>query len=139
LWRLLAQRNRFRWSAVEKACGFLAGEGDGLRLVTLYLFPEGRNIDGEGEGLIVHSRAELAKIGEADAEFQQRGKFMRLVSARRDADLVDRAPKAIARTRVVMAQVGRALSGGGADEDEAQVAFKLIGKFFQGKRAFFDA
>ena len=43
---------------------------------------------GKGEGLMVHARAELAKIGEADAEFQQLRKFMRLVSARRDADLV---------------------------------------------------
>jgi len=54
---------------------------------------------------MIHSRAELANIGEADAEFQQRRKFMRLVSARRDTDLVDRAPEAIAAMRVVMAQV----------------------------------
>jgi hypothetical protein len=55
---------------------------------------------------MVHSSAELAKIGEADAEFQQCGKFMRFVSAWRDTDLVDGAPKAIAGTCVVMAQVG---------------------------------
>jgi hypothetical protein len=52
---------------------------------------------------MVHSRAEFAKIGEANTDFQQRLKFMRLVSARRYADLVDRAPKAIAGMRVVRA------------------------------------
>ena len=80
---------------------------------------------------MVHSHTELANIGEADAEFQQRGKFMRLVSARRDADLVDRPPEAIAETRVVMAGIGGALAGGGADEDQAQVILKLVGEFFQ--------
>jgi len=80
---------------------------------------------------MVHSRAELAQIGEANAEFQQRGKFMRLLSARRNADLMDRAPEVIPRTRVVMAEVSGPLSGGGADEDEAQVRLKLVGKLFQ--------
>ena len=51
---------------------------------------------------MVHSRAQFAHIGEANAEFQQAWKFMRLISARRDADLVDRAPKAIAGMRVVV-------------------------------------
>jgi hypothetical protein len=45
---------------------------------------------------MVHSRAGLAHIREANAELQQARKFMRFISARRDADLVDRAPKAIA-------------------------------------------
>jgi hypothetical protein len=54
---------------------------------------------------MVHSRAELANIAEADAEFQQIGKFMRRVSARRDADLVQRAPETIAGMDVVMAEV----------------------------------
>jgi len=80
---------------------------------------------------MVHPRAELANIGEADAEAQERGKFMRLVPARRDADLVQRAPKAIAGMRVVVAQVGRPLSGGGADEDQAKVLLKLVREFFQ--------
>ena len=56
---------------------------------------------------------------------------MRLVAARCDADLVERAPKAIAATRVVMAQIGGALSGGGADEYEAEARLKLVGKLFQ--------
>ncbi len=55
---------------------------------------------------MVHSRAAFAHIGEANTEFQQAWKFMRLISARRDADLVERRPKAIAGTRVVMTQVG---------------------------------
>ncbi len=55
---------------------------------------------------MVHSRTGFAHIGEANAELQQAWKFMRLISARRYADLVDRAPKAIAGMRVVMAQVG---------------------------------
>jgi len=104
--KLPAQRNRFRRSSIEKARGLLAGEGDGLRSISPHLFPESRNIDGEVEGLMVHSRADLAHIGEANAEFQQARKFMRFISARRDADLVDRAPKAIAGMRIVMAYVG---------------------------------
>jgi hypothetical protein len=65
---------------------------------------------------------------------------MRLVWARRDADLVDRAPKTIAGTRIVMAEVSGALSGSGADEDKAQVILKLVGEFFQSVHAlFFEA
>ena len=79
---------------------------------------------------MVHARAELAQIGEADAEFQQLGKFMRRVSARREADLVQRAPEAIAGMRVVMACSGRALARGGADEDEAEAGLELVGEFF---------
>jgi hypothetical protein len=60
---------------------------------------------------MVHPGAELANIGETNSEFPERGKFMGLVSARRDADLVERAPKAIAGMRVVMANVCRPLSG----------------------------
>ena len=67
--------------------------------MTPHLFPETRDIDGEGERYAIHSRAELAQIGEADAEAQERRKFMRRVAARRDADLVDRAPEAIAGMR----------------------------------------
>ena len=84
---------------------------------------------------MVHSRTELAEVGEADAELQQRGKFTRLVSARRDADLVDGAPEAIAGTGVVVAEVSGALSGGGADEDEAEVRLELVGKAFGGSRS----
>ena len=61
---------------------------------------------------------------------------MRFVSPRRDADLMDRAPEAIAGMRVVMAQLGRPLAGGGADEDEAETVLQLVGKFFQRVRAF---
>jgi len=49
---------------------------------------------------MVHSRAGFAHIGEANAEFQQAWKFMGFIAARRDADLVDRAPEAIAGMRV---------------------------------------
>jgi hypothetical protein len=80
---------------------------------------------------MVHSRAELAKIGKADAEFQQRRKLIRRVSARRDTDLMDSAPETIAGMRVVMAQVGGSLARGGADEDEAEVMQELVGEFFQ--------
>ena len=85
---------------------------------------------------MVHSRAELAKIGEANAEFQQFAKFMRRVSARRDADLMDRAPEAIAGMRIVMAGVGGPPARGGADEDQSQMLGKLVGKFFQRRRLF---
>jgi len=67
---LPAQRNRFRRPSIKQARGLLAGEGDGLRPVSQHLFPEGRNIDGKGEGLVVHSCAKLANVGEANAEFQ---------------------------------------------------------------------
>ena len=55
---------------------------------------------------MVHSRTDLAHVGEANAEFQQAWKLMRFIPARRDADLVDRAPKAIAGMRVVVTCVG---------------------------------
>jgi hypothetical protein len=55
---------------------------------------------------MVHSRAEFANIGEANAEVQQLRKFMRLVSAWGYTDLVDRAPKAVAMMCVVMTEVG---------------------------------
>ena len=136
LWRLPADRNGFRRTSIEKARGLLAGEGDGLRPIAPHLFPERLDIDGEGERVTVHARTELAKIREADAEFQQRLKFMRLVSARRDADLVDRAPEAIAGMGVVMAQVGRPPAGSSANEDQSQMLLKLIGKSFQRVRPF---
>ena len=83
---------------------------------------------------MVHSRTEFTHVGEANAEFQEFAKFMRLVSARRYADIVQRAPKSIAGMRVVMAQVGRPLSGSGADEDQSKVFLKLVGKLFQSVR-----
>ena len=135
--RLSAQRNSLRRTSIEKARSLLAGESDGHRPIAPHLFPEGRNIDGGGEGLIVHSRAELANIGEANAEFQQRRKLMRLVSARRYADLVNCAPKAIAGMRVVMAQVGRPLSGSGADEDQSKMLLNLVRKSFHRVRTLF--
>ena len=68
---------------------------------------------------MVHSRTDFAHVGETNAALQQARKFMRFISARRDADLVDRAPEAIAGMRVVMAFVGGSLAGGGADEDQS--------------------
>jgi len=79
---------------------------------------------------MVHPRAGLAHIGEANAELQKSWKFVRFKSARRDADLVDRAPKAIAGMRVVVTYVGGSLAGSGADEDQAQTILKLVRKFF---------
>ncbi len=117
--KLSAQRNRFRRSSIEKARGLLAGEGDCLRPISQHLFTESRNVDEEVEGLVVHSRADFAHIGEANAELQQARKFMRFIPARRDADLVDRAPKAIAGMRVVMTCVGCPPTGSGADEDQS--------------------
>jgi hypothetical protein len=80
---------------------------------------------------MIHSRAELAKIGEADAEFQQFRKFKRRVLARRYADLVDRAPEAITGMRIVMAEISGALASGSTDEDEAEMVLELVGEFFQ--------
>jgi hypothetical protein len=55
---------------------------------------------------MVHSCGQFAHVGEANAEFEQAWKFMRLISARRDPDLVDRAPKAIAGMGLVVTYVG---------------------------------
>src|SRR5258708_33496643 len=63
LWRLPPQRKRVRRSSIKKARGLFAGEGDCLRSISQHLFPEGRKIDGEVEGLMVHSRTDLAHIG----------------------------------------------------------------------------
>jgi hypothetical protein len=131
LWRLSAEGYRFRRTSIEKARSLLAGEGDGHRPMAPHLFPKGWNIDREGEGLMVHPGAELANIGETNSEFPERGKFVRFVPSRRDADLVERAPKAIAGMRVVMANVCRPLSGSGADEDQSKMFLKLVGKLFQ--------
>ncbi len=79
---------------------------------------------------MVHTRTDLAHIGKADAKFQQRWKLTRFVKARRQADLMDRAPKAIAGVRVVVAHVGRPRTCGGADEDQSQILLKLIRKLF---------
>ena len=68
---------------------------------------------------MVHSRTGLAHIGEANAEFQQSWKFMRFILARRYADPVDRAPKAIAGMSIIMTYLGCPLSSSGADEDQS--------------------
>ena len=67
---------------------------------------------------MIHSRAGLAHIGEADAKIQQAWKLMRLILAWRYPGLVDGAPKAIAGMGVIVAHVGRPLSSSGADEDQ---------------------
>jgi hypothetical protein len=54
---------------------------------------------------------------------------MRLVSARRDPDLVDGAPEAIAGMRVVMACFSGAAASRGPDEDQPQVIPKLVREF----------
>ena len=136
-WPLSAERHRLGGSSVEKARGLLAGEGDRPRPVLPHLFPESRDVDWKSEGLMIHARAKFAQIGEANSDLQQRWKLMRFVSSRRDADLMDRAPKAIAGMRVVMTQIGRPLAGGGADEDKAETGLQLVGEFFQYVRAFF--
>ena len=59
---------------------------------------------------------------------------MRRVAAWRDADLMDRAPEAIAGMRIIMACVGGPLARGGADEDQSQMILKLVRKFFHGVR-----
>ena len=84
---------------------------------------------------MVHSRTDFAHVGETNAELQQAWKFMRFISARRDADLVDRAPKAIAGMRVIVAFVGGPLAGSGTDEDQSQMILKLVRKFFQRVRS----
>ena len=52
---------------------------------------------------------------------------MRFVSARRDSDLMDGAPKAIAGMRVVMACVGLSAVQPRPHEDQPQIVAKLVG------------
>ena len=77
---------------------------------------------------MVHARAKLAKIGEADAEFHELAKFMRCVSARRDADLVKRAPEAISRAGVVALSLCRRPSSRSPDHDEVEPRGQEVGQ-----------
>jgi hypothetical protein len=45
----------------------IAGEGDFLWSILQHFFVESRTIDGRGEGLIVHSRAKFAHVGDSGA------------------------------------------------------------------------
>ena len=59
---------------------------------------------------MVHAGAELGYVGEADAEREQIAKLAWLVEPRRQPDLVQREPEAIAATGVVVAKLSRALA-----------------------------
>jgi len=126
--RLPAERDARRRPPIKQARGLLAGEGDGPRPIPPHLLDEPRDIDARLQRLMIHARAKLAHVGEADAEVEQRRKFMRLIEPRRDADRVDRAPEAVAGMRVIVAEVSGPLGGGGADEDEAEVGLELVGE-----------
>jgi hypothetical protein len=125
---LPADRNARRRPPIKQARGLLAGEGDRPRPIAPHLLDEPSDIDARLQRLMVHARAKLAHVGEADAEVEQRREFMRPIEPRRDADRMDRAPEAVSRMRVVMAEVSRPLAGGGADEDEAEVGLELVGE-----------
>jgi hypothetical protein len=68
---------------------------------------------------MIHSCAELTHIGKANAEFQQGWKFMRLIPAWRDANVVDCAPEAITGMGIIMPHVGGPLPGSGPDKDQS--------------------
>ena len=104
--RLSAQLNCFRRSSIEEACGLLAREGDCLRPILQHLLTESRDVDGEVERRMIHSRTGLAHVGETNAEVQQARKLMRLILAWGYPGLVDGAPKAIAGMSIIMTDVG---------------------------------
>ncbi|MGY3456900.1 hypothetical protein ACVWW5_002350 [Bradyrhizobium sp. LM3.4] len=82
--------------------------------------------------MVIHPGARFGEIGEADPEVEQCRELTRLITPRRDAGLMDRAPEAVARMGVVVPELGRARACGGADEDEAEVFAKLVGEAVQG-------
>ena len=75
---------------------------------------------------MVHPRAGFGKIGETDAQFEQRSEFVWLMSPGGDPDLMQRAPEAVAGMRVVVADTGGSRAGRRANEDEAKVGTELI-------------
>lgn len=92
----------------------------------LDLLSESRYVDRLRRDLVIHPRARLAEIGEADAERDQRRELARLIAARRDPGLMERAPEAVAGVGIVVPECGRARRGGGADEDEAEVGTEEV-------------
>jgi len=100
-----------------------------------HLLTKCRDVDWKGKRDAIHARAGLAHVGEADVDIPQACKLMRLVLARCESDLMDRAPEAVAGMRIIMAFVGRPLTSSGADEDQFQVIPKQVGKPFVEVRA----
>jgi len=126
--RLSPQRNPARRPAVKQARCFLARERNRPRPILLDLGPEAGHVDRVSRDLVIHPGAGLGEIGEADPEIEQRRELARLITPRRDAGLMDRAPEAVAGMGVVVPEFGRARRGGGADEDEAEVGAELVGE-----------
>jgi hypothetical protein len=77
---------------------------------------------GVGAGLALH------EVREPDPELRQRRELRRREYARREPDLVERAPEAIARSRVVLAQLRGAPSRRRPAHDEAQVVGRHVGE-----------
>ena len=100
------QRNHAGRFAIKQARSLLARERNGLRPVLLDLGPESRHVDRCCLDLVIHPGARLGEIGEADPELEQRGELARLITARRDAGLMDRAPEAVAGMGVVVPITG---------------------------------
>jgi len=127
---LLPQRNHIRRLAIEQARRLLARERNRPRPILFDLGPEPRHVDRCGLDLVIHPGARLGQIGKADPELQQRRELARLIAARRDPGLVERAPKAVAGMGVVVPDFSGARAGGGADEDEAEARAELVGEAF---------
>jgi len=77
---------------------------------------------------VIHPRARLGEIGEADAKLDQLRELAWLIAPRRDPGLMDRAPEAVTGIGVVVPELGRARRGGGADEDEPEVGKEKVGE-----------
>ena len=125
---LLAERQRAGRLVVKQARRFLARECNCPGTISLDLGFEACDVEGLPGDLMVHPRAGFRKIGEADAQFKQCGELVRFMSAGRDPGLVQRAPKAVARMGVVVADAGGSRAGRRANKDEAEVGAKAVGQ-----------
>src|SRR4051812_4877307 len=138
LWLLPAELNHVRRLAEEITRGLLAGEGDGAGAKSLHLCSERGNIDRVRRKLTLHAGFGLVEIREADAERQQRAKLARVIAARRYAGLMDCAPEAIARMRIIVADMRRPVAGRSADKDQPQLRAKQVRQLV-GRRTHRDA
>ena len=126
--RLFAERQCAGRPIVKQTRGFLARECNCSGVIGSYLCLEACDVERLPGDLMVHPRAGFRKIGEADARFEQRCELARLMTPRRDPDLMQCAPEAVAGMSVVVPDTGGASAGRRANEDEAEVGAKLIGQ-----------
>jgi hypothetical protein len=77
----------------------------------------------------------LAQIGQADAEIEQGGKFVRREQARRQADRVQRRPEFVLLVRVIGLRPGRDMPGRGTTENEIKIRTQQVRQNRRGSQA----